>query len=209
MQLISTKACGPIEYSPPNSRWGFFDECVTQRFSDNDPGKHGCFMRYRNDNNEILKDIYDNASSFQCHCMDISGKLMTFCVGRPRYFENNLLLENSRLWTGKNLAHDIYHLDVFRDCKYTYGSPLFRVHYEFPTNPSLKGSTVNNPMLDWWDIENRDEDIFEDADDYSYVATQLTHLPKCIGYDLGNVLSYLFMIYKSQRNQYIDESASS
>ena len=35
-----------------------------------------------------------------------------------------------------------------------YGSPLFRVHYEFPTNPSLKGSAVNDPMLNWWDIEN-------------------------------------------------------
>ena len=123
--------------------------------------------------------------------MDISGELMTFCVGRPRYFENNLLLENSPLWTGRNLAHDIYHLDIFRDCKYMYRSPLFRVHYEFPTNPSVKGSPVNDPMLNWWDIENRDEDISEDADDYGYVATQLMHLPKCIGYDLGNVLSYL------------------
>ena len=108
MQLTSMNACGLIEYSPPNSRWGFFDECVTQRSFDDDPGKHGPFVRYRNYNNEILEDIYGNANSFQCHCMDISGELMTFCVGGPRYFENNLPLGNSPLWTGKNMAFIIW-----------------------------------------------------------------------------------------------------
>ena len=49
---------------------------------------------------------------------------------------------------------------------------------------------VNNPD-NWWEIDNRDSDIFQDANDYGYVATQLTHLPKCVGYDVGNVLSYL------------------
>ena len=78
---------------------------------------------------------------------------------------------------------------MFRDCKYVYGSPLFRHHYEFPTNPLLKGDMVNDP-INWWDINDRDSGIFEDADEYGYVSTQLTHLPKCI-YDIGNILSYL------------------
>ena len=70
---------------------------------------------------------------------------MTFSVGGPRHFENNLPLENSPLWEGKKLARYIHHRDMFRDCKYVYGSLLFRYHYEFPTNPSLKGGVVNNP----------------------------------------------------------------
>ena len=188
-KVSSLNACGPIEYSLPNSRWGFFDECVTQKFSDTDLGQ-ASLISYRDENNNIMGDIYSNASSYQCHCMDISGELMTFCVGGPRYFENNLPLENSPLWTEKNLAYDTHMKDVFRDCKYVYGSPLFRIHYEYPTNPSLKGIVVNDPD-NWWDIEERDSDIFEDPNEYGYVSTQLMHLPNYLGYNFGNVLSYL------------------
>ena len=53
-------------------------------------------------------------------------------------------------------------------------------------NPSLKESN-NEP---WWDIEDRESDLFEDADEYGYVATQLTHLPRFATYDAGNMLSY-------------------
>ena len=111
---------------------------------------------------------------------------MTFCVGGPRYFENNVCLENSfRHAPGdRNQARDIHHQCVFRDCKFVYRSPLFRQHDEFPTNPSLKESN-NEP---WWDIENRELDLFEDADEYGYLATQLTHLPKFASYDAGNML---------------------
>ena len=113
-----------------------------------------------------------------------------FCVGGPRYFENNVCLENSfRHAPGdRNQAHDIPHQCVFRDCKFIYGSPLLRQHYEFPTNPSLKGS--NNEHGPWWDIEDHELDLFEDADEYGYVTTQLTHLPRFVSYDAGNMLSY-------------------
>ena len=189
-KIMQQSLCGPLEYSLPNSKWGFFDECVTQRFFDRDLPS-GTLIQYCDENNQVLEvDIYAHENSYQCHCIDISGELMTFSIGGPRHFDNNLPLENSPLWEGKNLAHYIHHHDMFRDCKYVYGSPLFRYHCEFPTNPSLKGDVVNNPD-NWWEIDNRDSDIFEDADDYGYVAMQLTHLPKCIGYDVGNVLSYL------------------
>ena len=79
-----------------------------------------------------------------------------------------------------------------------YGSPLFRQHYEFPTNLSLPGTDVQNGH--WWEIDDRDSDIFEDADDYGYVATQLTHLPKFISYDVGNLLAYR-PIYDSTTNE--------
>ena len=188
-KVSSLNAYGPIEYSLPNSKWGFFDECVTQKFFDTNPGQ-ASLISYRDENNNVMGDIYSNANSYQCHCMDISGELMTFCIGGPRYFENNLPLENSPLWMEKNLAYDTHMKDISRDCKCVYSSPLFWIHYEYPTNPSLKGIVVND-LDNWWDIEERDSDIFEDPDEYGYVSTQLTHLPNCLGYNFGNVLSYL------------------
>ena len=43
--------------------------------------------------------------------MGISGELMTFCVGGPRCFENNVCLENSfhHALGDRNQAHDIHH----------------------------------------------------------------------------------------------------
>ena len=68
-----------------------------------------------------------------------------------------------------------------------YGSPLFRQHYEYPTNPSLNGFDNDEA---WWDIDNRENDCFQDANDFGYAATQLSHLPRLTGYDFGNVLTY-------------------
>ena len=79
-----------------------------------------------------------------------------------------------------------------------FGSPLFRQHHEFPTNPSLCGTGIQNGH--WWEIDDRDSNIFEDADDYGYVATQFTHLPKFISYDIGNLLVYR-PIYDSMTNE--------
>ena len=108
VQVSTLNAFGPSEYSLPNSQWGFFDECVTQKFFHRNPD-NGMLITYRNENNQLVEDIYSNVNSYQCHCMDISGELMTFSVGGPRHFENNLPLENSPLWTEKNLAHDTHH----------------------------------------------------------------------------------------------------
>ena len=80
--------------------------------------------------------------------------------------------------------------DSFRDCKFMYGSPLFRLYYEFPMNLSLKGTVVLDPD-GRWENEDRCDDLFKDPDEYGYISTQLTHLPRCIGYDCGNLLSYL------------------
>ena len=127
-------------------------------------------IRHRNEQNQVIDDVYGDPNSYHANCMDISGELKTFCVGGPRYFENNVCLENSfrHVPGDRNQAHDIHHRCVFRDCKFVYGSPLFRQHYEFPTNPSLKESNEHEP---WWDIEDRESDLFEDADEYGYVAT--------------------------------------
>ena len=36
----------------------------------------------------------------------------------------------------------------------------------------------------------RQEDPFQDADEYGYVATQLTHLPRLVAFDAGNMLTF-------------------
>ena len=96
MQQLSS-LCRPLEYSLPNSKCGFFNECVTQRFFDRDPDA-GKLIQCHDENNQVLEvDIYTHENSYQCHCIDISGELMTFSVGGPRHFENNLPLENSPL----------------------------------------------------------------------------------------------------------------
>ena len=85
-----------------------------------------------------------------------------------------------------NLAKDIHNICIFRDTKHVYGSPLFRHHYECPTNPSLMHHVEQDA---WWDINHREDDCFLDSDKYGYIASQLTHIPQLIGYDYGNVLT--------------------
>ena len=137
--------CGPIELSLCNSRLSFFNECVTQRFFSVDPFKNSTTVHNDPTNNTPILDAYSNLNSYQSHCMDLSKELMTLAVGGPRFFENNTLFENSSLWADRNLAKNIHCMDTFRDCKYVYGSPLFRYSYEFPTNPAMKGNVVNDP----------------------------------------------------------------
>ena len=58
---------------------------------------------YRNaEDNAIVEDVYGDLNEYRTQCASISGELMTFCVGGPRYFQNNGLLENSPLWTVLN-----------------------------------------------------------------------------------------------------------
>ena len=85
MKVKSFNACGLMEYSLPNSRLGFFDECISQKFYLKDPSD-GLLIRYRDDVNNIIEDAYGNANGYQSHVMDISGELTTFCVEGPRFF---------------------------------------------------------------------------------------------------------------------------
>ena len=38
-------------------------------------------------------------------------------------------------WSGHNLANNDYLVEIYRDCPKVYGSPVFRRHYENPTDP--------------------------------------------------------------------------
>ena len=77
-------------------------------------------------------------------------------------------------------------MEVHHDCPRVYGSPLFRFHYEYPTNPRMSGDLqLMNNMNNWQNL-NRCSNPFQDADHHGYVATQLSHLLHRIGYDRGN-----------------------
>ena len=142
---------------------------------------------YAKNQGVAIGDVYSNANSFESQCASISGELHTFCIGGPQYFQNNTLLENSPSWGLINPAKDIHNVCIFRDTKHIYGFPLFRHHYECPTNLSLMHHVDQDA---WWGINHREDDCFLDSDKYGYVASQLTHIPQLIGYNYGNVLTY-------------------
>ena len=112
---------------------------------------------------------------------------MTFSVGGPRFFENNTVMEIFDELDGVNLANDEHLIEVYRNCPRVHGSPLFLMHYEYPTNPRMCPDEMER---EWW-LHNRQSYPFQDADNNGCVATQLSHLPKMMGYDPGNLLSYL------------------
>ena len=113
---------------------------------------------YTDNQGVAIEDVYSNANSFESQCASISGELHTFCIGGPQYFQNNTLLENSPSWGLINPAKDIHNTCIFRDTKHIYGSPLFRHHYECPTNPSLMhcvikmlgGTLIIGRMIVFW-----------------------------------------------------------
>ena len=83
------RECGPLEFSLPNSRIGFFDECVTQKFHMRNPCTNSTMEHA--DYAGPIPDAYTITNSYQSHCMDLSKELMTFAIGGPRFFENNTL----------------------------------------------------------------------------------------------------------------------
>ena len=71
-------------------------------------------------------------------------------------------------------------------------SPLFRYHYELPTNLHAKWIDQHVAWLMQQRLRpTRTDDVFEDADEFGYVSTQLTHLPRLVGYDMGNMLIFI------------------
>ena len=123
--------------------------------------------------------------------MALSEELVTFSVGGPRFFENYTVVESFDEWGQENLANSEHLIEI-------YCSPLFRTHYDHPTNPRILGENelVNG---DWWKGCTRHSDPFQDANHYGYVSTQLSHLPTKMGYDPGNLLTYL-PLYGSKMN---------
>ena len=111
--------------------------------------------------------------------MEVSGELRTFAVGAPRFSSNGTLTNFDQ--------GDM----VMRDCRHVCLSPLFHYHYELPTNPNAEwiDQDAVNRLNDQW-RPDRKLDVFQDPNEYGYVASQLTHLPRMLGYDFGNSLSY-------------------
>ena len=118
-----------------------------------------------------FRDIYDltnddwNPVTYQHSQMNMSRELITFAVGGPRFSRNGVLTAdttNNGLVIGRG---------VVRDCRHVALAPLFRYHYELPTNPSAK--YIDQHMAWLVQIQNqvlRQEDLFQDADEYGYVC---------------------------------------
>ena len=71
-----------MEFSLPNSRTSFFDECITQCiYSRNLDANPNRFIRLSH-----LDDPYDDEGSYVSRMMELSGELMTFLVGGPCFF---------------------------------------------------------------------------------------------------------------------------
>ena len=166
-----------IEYALPNSRSSFFDNCVVQKFE----AVSEIHSHYHT--TDYIHDTYEyKMMQHSCECM-------SFCVGGPRYFEAPTIVETVDQWSSWNRSKDFLPTNnSYRDCGYVAKSPLYRNQYIHPTNP---GMVAFNNNFDWHNNRDDQLDPFKDPDNYGYVASQLNHLPKAMGYDPGNMLSHI------------------
>ena len=174
------QSCSGCEVLLANNKSSFFDKCIIQHFYSTTVSP--TTLRFTS---MVFRDIYDmtddlvNPATYQHSQMNMSRELTTFAVGGPRFSCNGVLTAdttNNGLVIGSGVIHD---------CRHVALAPLFRYHYELPTNPDAKyiDQQIRNQVL-------RREDSFQDADEYGYVATQLTHLPKLLSFDAGNTLTF-------------------
>ena len=167
-----------IEYALPNSRVGFFNECLIQKFEDTD------HINY--ETSDYLRDTYD------IKLMRMSGECVSFCVGGPRFFGNATIVETFEHWSGWNRSTKPKDDAIYKDCKYVGGSSSYRAQpylHLHPTNTRLLDSGPLQPHQD------EDDSLFKDPVMWGYVASQLSHLPRNICYEPGNILSHRLPIY--------------
>ena len=158
---------------------GFFYECVTQKFYECNLDKN-LFVEDDDVEEDEMLEPFDVSGSYMGRMMELSGELMSFLIGGPRLFENNVIVETFEEWTQSNYASN-YSIEVHRDCHQVYGVPLFHSQYESPTNLCFFNRQQDDQL----------EEMFQDPNKYGYVATQMTHLPQIPSYDPGNIMSYV------------------
>ena len=164
-----------------NNKASVFDECVVQNFHSGTFQLHNLNMTFNG-----FVDIYDmqqdnelNPITFQHSQMNMSRELITFAVGGPRFSSNGFLLPS------------MTHSGVC-DCRHVGLSPLFHYHYELPTNLGAKWIDQHVAwLMQQCVIPTRTDDVFQDTDEVGYVSTQLTHLQRLVGYDTGNMLTFV------------------
>ena len=103
-----------MEYTLPNSKMGFFYECVTQTFYECNLDKN-LFVEDDDVEEDETLEPFDVSGSHMGRMMELSGKLMSFLIGGPRLFENNAIVETFEEWTQSNYASN-YSIEVHRDC---------------------------------------------------------------------------------------------
>ena len=180
------QVCSGCEVLLANNKSSFFDECVIQHFYSTTLNPSNLRLQ-----SPTFRDIYDladeelNPVNYQHSQMNMSRELTTFAVGGPRFSCNSASTADT---TNNGL---VIGCGIVRDCRHVALEPLFRYHYELSTNPSAK--YIDQHMAWLVQIRNqvlRREDPFQDADEYGYVATQLTHVPKLVAFDPGNMLTF-------------------
>ena len=160
-----------IEYALPNSRSSFFDNSVVQKFE----AVSELHSHYHT--TDYIRDTYEY------EMMQFSGECMSFCVGGPRYIEAPTIVETFDQSSSWNRSKDFLPMNnSYKDCGYVAKSPLYRNH------PKM---VAFNNNFDWRNNKDDQLDPFKDVDNYGYMASQLSHLPKAMGYDPGNMLSHI------------------
>ena len=104
------QTCSGHEVLLVNNKSSFFDECIVQHF-------HSTTVNAANLRlpSVTFRDIYDltnnewNPVTYQHSQMNMSGELMTFAVGGPRFSRNGVL-------TADNTTNNGLVIGVVRDC---------------------------------------------------------------------------------------------
>ena len=172
---------GPMECALPNSKTGFFYECVTQKFYECNPDKN-LFVEDDNVEEDETLEPFDVSGSCMGRMMELSSELMSFSIGGPRLFINNAIVE-----TLKNGHKAIMHQIIL--LKYIEIVVEFIGHHGFTV--SMKALITQKKSFFNRQQDDQLEEMFQDANKYGYVATQMTHLPQLPSYDPGNIMSYV------------------
>ena len=56
-------------------------------------GTESTLIVHRDENDDIMFDIYQDVDSYQSRCMDRSNELMTFSIGGPRFLKTMFCLK--------------------------------------------------------------------------------------------------------------------
>ena len=86
-----------FEYALPNSKDGFFDKSIIQRFHGGTPDI--CHHYHTED---YAHNMYDNKM------MVYSEECMSFSVNGPRFFDNPIIVETFNQWSEWNHSNSFY-----------------------------------------------------------------------------------------------------
>ena len=134
---------GPKEYALPNSKTGFFYECVTQKFYECNLDKN-LFVEDDDVEEDEMLEPFDVSGSYMGRMMELSSELTSFLIGGPRLFENNAIVETFKNGH-KAIMHRIILLKYIKIVIKFMGCHCFTVNMKaLPTHIFLTGNRTTN-----------------------------------------------------------------